>query len=425
MMNKESLTRRDRNFEACEAGRFFVTPSLETVDLTGVRILDCSVDTVRQLYNGMLNHDLLDDLEGRLESEHRPVVEYQGHLWRLKRGGKAGFKFLLQNTEFGVVLMVKNNHTTADRAGSHCKIEVSPKLIRDQSPDVLQYQMDELAAGWFVAPPSPCGVAIHLATDWQGWIPPSDFVDRLTCRSQRVNDRNGFQSLEVTTGEVASIYGRGQSYTFVTVSSLQAALYNKSREIVAHDKIDYCHGIWSRKVDHDLTTPLWQPDQDVWRLEFRFSQTVLRQFADYNTTQEKKCNLSTYEAASEYLANLWAYGLDRFRLDLTRRYVDPFWTVLNEDTDWIKPASDFIPKRKYKTAGVGNERNVALALGNLLSIYARNNVPARKAWSCLKKSGLWRDLMGYIKARDLTKSDLFDLIERGLLERRLTSKVAA
>jgi hypothetical protein len=119
------------------------------------------------------------------------------------------------------------------------------------------------------------------------------------------------------------------------------------------------------------------------------------------------------------------YGLDRFRLDFNRRYLDPFWTVLLQDTEWCKPADDFIAKRKYKTAGIGNERNVALALGNLLSIYARNNISARKAWSCLKKSGLWSDLMGYIRARDLTKADLFDMIERGMLERRLTSKVAA
>lgn len=419
-MNKESLTRYNPLFEPSTDGSHFVTPHGEMIDLSGVRILDTSIDTVRQLYNGMLDHDLLDQLDERLESEFKPVIEYQGHLWRLRRGGKAGFRFLLQNAEFGVVILIKNSHTTADRAGSHCKVEVSPKLIRDQSPDVLQHQMDELAAGWFVTPPSPCGVAIHLATDWQGWVPPSDFVDRLTCRSQRVNDRNGFQSLEVTTGEVASIYGRGQSYTFGTVSSLQAALYNKSREIVAHDKIDYFHGIWSRQADHDLTTPAWNPDQDVWRLEFRFSQTVLRQFADYN-----QVSLSTYESVTDYLSHLWAYGLDRFRLDADRRFVDPFWTVLHEDTQWGKPASNFVAKRKYKTAGIGNERNVALALGNLISIYARNNISARKAWSCLKKSGLWRDLMGYIKARDLTKSDLFDLIERGLLERRLTSKVAA
>lgn len=423
-MKKESLIRFDENFEHSDTGRNFVAPTGDIIDLSGVRILDCSIDTVRQLYNGMLNHDLLDDLEERLEAEHRPVVEYQGHLWRLRRGGKAGFKFLLQNAEFGVVILIKNTHTTADSAGSHCKIEVSPKLIRDQSPDVLQHQMDELASGWFVTPPSPCGVAIHIATDWQGWVPPSDFVDRLTCRSQRINDRNGFQSLEVTTGEVASIYGRGQSYTFGTVSSLQAALYNKSKEIIAHDKIDYFHGIWERKLDHDWQ-PIWNPEEDVWRLEFRFSQTVLRQFADYNTTADKKCNLSTYELVAEYLQPLWAYGLDRFRLDFNRRYLDPFWTVLLQDTEWCKPADDFIAKRKYKTAGIGNERNVALALGNLLSIYARNNITARKAWSCLKKSGLWSDLMGYIRARDLTKADLFDMIERGMLERRLTSKVAA
>ena len=87
-MKKEHFSRYDQNFDLSDTGRLFCMPSGDLLDLSGVRILDCSIDTVRQLYNGMLNHDLLDDLEERLEAEYRPVVEYQGHLWRLRRGGK-------------------------------------------------------------------------------------------------------------------------------------------------------------------------------------------------------------------------------------------------------------------------------------------------------------------------------------------------
>lgn len=96
-----------------------------------------------------------------------------------------------------------------------------------------------------------------------------------------------------------------------------------------------------------------------------------------------------------------------------------------QDAEWWPPSKSFVAKRQYKRPREGNKRNVALALGNLLSIYARNNMSARKAWSCLKKSGMWADLLSYMKVRKLSRGDLYQIIETGLLERRLTSKIAA
>jgi len=419
-MSKENLTRYSADFDADPKGKHFITPNMELMDLSNLRILDSSIDTVRQLYQGLLNEEWIGRLDERLELERQPVVEYQGHLWRLRRGGKAGFKFLLQNAEFGVVILLKNSHTSVESIGTHCKIELSPKLIRDQYPEAIQHLMDDLADGFFADNAKPCGVAVHIATDFQGWAPETDFVDSFTCKSQRVNDRQGFTSLEVTTGEVVSIYGRGQSYTFGSVSSLQFALYNKTKEIAAHDKIDYFEGIWRNAPGEDLLDKPWNPSEAVWRAELRFSQAVIRQFAEFN-----QLKLNTYQAVVEYLPNLWRYGLDRFRLDLNRRYVHPVWTILAEDAHWAPPSPQFIPRRQYKRPGVGNERNVALALGNLLSIYARNNLTARRAWRCLKSSGMWADLIAYTKARRISQGELFDLIDKGLQERRLTSKVAA
>ncbi|MBR9882298.1 MAG: hypothetical protein GYB21_00970 [Oceanospirillales bacterium] len=419
-MSKEHLTRYNEVFEQSEDGRLFVSPHGEVIDLTGMTILDTSIDTVRQLYQGKLSEELLDQYTDKLENEHSPIVQYHGHLWRLRRGGKSGFKFLLQNAEYGVVILVKNSHTSIERAGTHCKIELSPKLIRDQDAEATQYMMDELAAGFFIEPPMPCGVSVHIATDFQGWQPDQDFANSLTCKSQRVKDRNGFTTIEMIGGEVASVYGRGQSYTFGSVSSLQFALYNKSKEIIAHDKIDYFEGIWKAKVADDLTTKLWNPDLPVWRAELRFAQAVIRQFAEFN-----QLRLNTFEAVVKYLPNLWQYGLDRFRLDLNRRYIHPAWTILTQDAEWWPPSRNFIAKRQYKRPGIGNERNVALALGNLLSIYARNNLSSGQALRCLRKSGMWADLLAYSKARKISRVDLYNLITQGLQERRLTSKVAA
>lgn len=418
-MNKKQLTPYNTNFEEDSEGQVFIAPSGEIMDYTEFTILDTSIDTVRQLYNGKLKEDWMEYLNDRLENEHNPVVEYQGHMWSLRRGGKAGFKYLLQNASFGVVILLKSNYVSVEQQGTHCKIELSPKLVRDQSPDVTQAMMDELASSFFALAPNPSGVAIHIATDFMGWEPPVDFSQNLTCRSQRINDRNGINELAITTGEVCSVYGRGQSYTYGTVGSLQAALYNKSIEIYRHDKADHFEDIWRRKVDPDTLEPLWNPDKTVRRLEMRFSQTVIRQFADFN-----HLHLMTFESVVPYLQNLWNYALDRFRFDLDKTYVHPIWSLL-ERARFCAPAADFIAKRQYKRPGIGNERNVSLALGNLLSIYARNHMTARQAWRCLKKSGMWCDLTSYIQARGLTKADLFEAIRQGLLDRSLTSKVAA
>lgn len=147
---------------------------------------------------------------------------------------------------------------------------------------------------------------------------------------------------------------------------------------------------------------------------------MINQFADYN-----QVNLKSFESTVAYLGNLWRYALQNFRLDCSRHHVHPLWTILEHDAEFYPPSPSFTEKRMYKRPGIGNEKNVALALGNLLSIYARNNISARQAWKCLKKSGMWADLMGYCKQRKVSKDGMFEIIEQGLMERRLTSKVAA
>ncbi|MCP8686067.1 hypothetical protein [Marinobacterium sedimentorum] len=420
-MSKQHLPRYNGNFELDQKGKTFVMPSGELSSFDDLVILDTSIDTVRQLYKGTPDEALLNDLSERLEdSPGKAQYHWFGRPWLLRRGGKSGFAYLLQNVSDGLVVLIKNNHIKADQEGSHVKIELSPKVIRDQYPESLQIMMDDIAREACTDEPTPNGCAIHLACDLQGWTPPANLAESLTCRSHKVYDRNGFSDLSVTTGEVAAIYGRGQSYTFGSASSLQFAIYNKSKEIYAHDKADFFLPIWREKVAEDLTTKLYNEDAPVWRCEARFSHTVINQFADYN-----QVNLKSFEAVTAYLGNIWRYALQNFRLDCSRDYVHPLWTLLEQDAEFYPPSPSFTEKRMYKRPGIGNEKNVALALGNLLSIYARNNISARQAWKCLKKSGMWADLMGYCKQRKVSKDELFEVIEQGLKERRLASKVAA
>lgn len=267
----------------------------------------------------------------------------------------------------------------------------------------------------------PAGVAIHLSLDVQGWEAPSDLDSKLICRSRKVYDRNGFTELTVDGAGVAAVYGKGQSFCFGSASSLQFAVYNKSKEMLVHDKADYFEQQWRRyaTVDEDFNT-VYDPESPVWRIEARFSHAVVNQFADTNDVK-----LTQYKDIYEHLGGLRRYALTSFRLDHNRSCVALIWTLFTNDADFRPPSESFDYRRTYKTPGVGNEKSVCLALGSMLSLFARNGVTAQKAWAFLKRSGIWADLMGYCKARKLSKGDLYDAIDLGLKRRRLVSKVTA
>lgn len=65
---------------------------------------------------------------------------------------------------------------------------------------------------------------------------------------------------------------------------------------------------------------------------------------------------------------------------------------------------------------------MSIALGNLLSVYARNKFPAHYALKCIKLSGLYVDLMGDFRSRGLDRSDLIKYIEESLIQRCLAIK---
>lgn len=134
-------------------------------------------------------------------------------------------------------------------------------------------------AAHMLAHVEPAGCAIHLALDLQGWQPPRDFMDRFVTRSKRVTKLNGVSDFEITTGEIAAQYAYGQSYLFGTAGALQCALYNKTRQAHSRDKLHFWEGIWKQATGDDPLDEPYDPDQDVWRIEMRFHQSVLREYA--------------------------------------------------------------------------------------------------------------------------------------------------
>ncbi|HFI2014066.1 TPA: hypothetical protein ACGPNE_005844, partial [Pseudomonas aeruginosa] len=71
---------------------FFDDTTAQFTDLSGVRILRCGVDTVRQLYNGKLRPEVMALFDLSVD-----VVEFAGYEWSKGRIGRdSGYQYRLQ-----------------------------------------------------------------------------------------------------------------------------------------------------------------------------------------------------------------------------------------------------------------------------------------------------------------------------------------
>jgi len=402
-----------------DKGRLFADRSTyQLTDLSGVRLLRCGVDTVRQLYRGMIKLGVL-----ALFEKPGTIIEFAGQRWHTGRVGRdSGYQFKLQNADLGFVLLIKNFNAKADSIGPHLKIEVSPHTIDSLSPDRLQARMDFYASQLLDhVEVNQC--AVHLALDLQGWKPPVDLVARMHCRARNHRDISGINSLSWATK--SSVYGRGETSMFGSANGIQLCIYNKTEQAKATDKLDYWQSVW-RRTD-DPFDPDYQgnynPDQDVWRIELRYHHSVIQQFAagsvDVNSGQAIETH--TFEAFSAHLDGLWRYGMNQFKLLRTPRYFDPFWTLIREDVRVDLPVESLMEdteyKRYYKTAKGFSGKNVELFLGNFVSLLARERVGATKAFDRLKEWECWPVIRDHYAGKDMTERDIYRHI-RDLLEER-------
>ncbi|WP_136066433.1 hypothetical protein [Modicisalibacter radicis] len=413
-----------------DRGSLFISPKGQR-ELNGIRLLNAGVDTVRQLYRGQPCLSQFDQIIEAYQEGRGATIDLFGHTWSVGAGSSgSGFRYRLQNNELGVIVFFQARHTKVENLGTHLKIELSPHFIQERDPQACQDFMYNIAAH-MLAHVEPAGCAIHLALDLQGWQPPRDFMDRFVTRSKRVTKLNGVSDFEITTGEIAAQYAYGQSYLFGTAGALQCALYNKTREAHSRDKLHFWEGIWKQATGDDPLDEPYDPDQDVWRIEMRFHQSVLREYA-----QGTPCNVDTGEVLDmdhgfarfidvvPHLSGLWRTALKAYRLDYARNLIDPAWQLFQEDARFYAHAPHFLYKRARKQPGLGNEKNVCLAFGNLLSIYARQGFRTHEAIRYLQNSGMWDDLADYYRRRGVGKDDFRKLVEQRLVERRLLGRAA-
>jgi hypothetical protein len=399
--------------------RLFVDPSrVGFVDLSGLRLLRCGVDTVRQLYRGLIRPEIFSLFE-----VPGAIVDFAGDRWHAGRVGRdSGYQYKLQNSDLGFILLVKNFNSKIDNIGPHLKIEVSPHAIDSLSPERLQSRMDYYASELLTnIEINQC--AVHLALDVQGWTPPADIVARLHCRARNIRDISGVNELHWETK--SSVYGRGESYLFGSAGGVQLSIYNKTEQARATDKLDYWESVW-RRTDHPVDLDdegNYDASADVWRVELRFHHSVIQQFATGSVDLRTGSFIETRSFAqfSAHLDGLWRYGLRQFKLLARPGYFDPFWTLIRDDVRVDIPADSLLDqteyKRYYKTSKGFTGKNVELFLGNFISLLARERVPADRAFQVLKKWECWSVIRDHYQDKGMAEHQLFEHI-RDLLEER-------
>lgn len=401
-----------------ESGRLFIdAASAALTDLSAVRLLRCGVDTVRQLYRGLIRPQVM-----ALFETSGAMVDFAGQRWHAGRVGRdSGYQYKLQNADLGLILLVKNFNAKIDAIGPHLKIEVSPHAIDSLSPERLQSRMD-FYAGELMSHVERNQCAVHLALDLQGWTPPADLVARMHCRARTHRDISGINELHWHTK--SSVYGRGETSMFGSANGIQLCIYNKTEQARATDKLDFCESVWRRGDSFDETDPAnYNPDQDVWRIELRFHHSIIQQFAagSVDLKSGQLIDTDSFADFSAHLDGLWRYGLGQFKLLARPGYYAPIWTLIRDDVrvevsvDSLLGDTDY--KRYYKTSRGFSGKNVELFLGNFVSLLARERVGAKKAFNRLKEWECWPVIRDHYAAKDMTENDLYQHI-KGLLEER-------
>lgn len=407
-------------------GRMFFNESGFT-DLSHVEIVGSSVDTIRQLFYGLPDQGLIHKLE--LHSTNREDLIYLGSpggiRWHFTKMGKvARYRYKLQNNEEGIVILFGSYYEKLDSPGQHLKIELSPHFISQRSVLKIWQRLHGSSglSGAFLHDAIPKGCAVHLAADYQGHTMPDDFLTRLSTYSRTIRVFDSLSELDLSdiSESVASYGGANveRNYLIGRASALQVCLYDKSKEIVKHDKLDYFHREWQ-----NYTLGSFDSSKKVRRVEVRFHHSVIREIGEGMGK-----SLESWIDVAEHLTDIWRYGLERTRVRLSSNpnsVVDPFWQLLMQDVYFYVPADGLHICRKKKESVDPVGKNISLLIGNMITLCARNGHDTKQVMGQLKRLNFYPQIVSYYISRGLSESDLRENVEKGLAMRRIIGKAAA
>ncbi len=396
------------------------------VDLAPVEIVGASVDTIRQLFYGLPIPELIERLEcyakaGESIFTFTDVIGAQK--WHFTRMGKiARYRYKLQSNDEGVVILFGSFFNKMDKPGQHLKIELSPHFISQHSVEKIWQRLhgDFGFSRFFLEEPEAKGCAIHLACDYQGFTLPSDFIYKFSTYSRTVRAYDGLNNIDLSDiSEAIATYGGNdlaKNYLIGKASSTQFCLYDKGYEIIKSDKVDYFQREWNV-----YSLGLYDPDKVVRRIEARLHHQVLREIG-IGMGKE----FESFVDIAPFLTDIWRYALSKNRLnfDDEHKILHPFWQLLMEDVHFYVPAKGLQLCRKKKESVSPIGKNIGLALGNMITIYARQHMTVKQVMQQLRLLTFYPELLSYYRQRNLTESDLRQYVEKSLCLRHLVGKAA-
>ena len=396
------------------------------VDLTPVEIVGASVDTVRQLFYGLPVPELIDRLEQYAKAGESIFTFSNSNTaqkWHFTRMGKiARYRYKLQSNDEGIVILFGSFFNKMDKPGQHLKIELSPHFISQHSSEKIWERLHGYngLSRFFLDEPEAKGCAIHLACDYQGFNLPKDFIYKFSTYSRTIRAYDGLNNIDLSDiTEAIATYGGddlAKNYLIGKAASVQFCLYDKSLEVVKSDKLDYFHQEWNA-----YTFGFFDPEKTVRRIEARLHHQVIREIG---IGMEKE--FESFIEIVPYLTDIWRYALSKNRLNIDDKHevLHPFWQLLMEDVYFYVPAKGLFLCRKKKESVSPIGKNIGLALGNMITIYARQHMNVKQVMQQLRLLTFYPELISYYRSRNLTESDLREYVERSLCLRHLIGKAA-
>ncbi len=389
------------------------------------QIVGTYIDTFRQLFRGAMDLDLQTDIEESITLNLR-THQLLGQDWIIGKSAKcSGYQYRLQNNHLGLILLFKQFHAKSESPASHLKIECSPWFLDNRDPKQVDKYLMRLAKRILVSPEAYYP-AIHLAVDVQGWAPDHDFSDKMRCKSKKRTQFNAMDRVEFNLSEISCIYDRGQSYSFGCANAVQMAVYNKTIQARKIDKFDYMEHKWQASTQLDEDTFGYDPEREVFRIETRFHHSVIQQFAlgSCDTkTGEIGVKMNTYSDVIKHIHSLWQYGLKSFKLLYNRNYLEPIWSILQDDVVFKYPESSYKDnlhyKRYYKKPTSFSGKNYQLLLGNFLSACARESLPFETVLKELQSLSIWNSIALHYEDKQVEEIKLIERLEATYRERKL------
>ena len=157
---------------------------------------------------------------------------------------------------------------------------------------------------------------IHLAVDFQGWMPDQTFSKDFKSTSSRRSHFQGLDNIDFSFYGATHVYGNMETYTAGSRNNLQMCLYNKTKEAKQNQRLDYYVDHWKNNTGYDLYSDspeipsfVYNPALPVFRLEVRIHHKVMSQFAEgivnSETGETAIYDFSNLESVSPHLSGLW------------------------------------------------------------------------------------------------------------------------